>query len=484
MKFHKIARLREGLTDEFRPCFAQTEGRLAESFGQEVAAIRWSWEAGAVEDASPTEDLKGGRVKNRRRLLDLVRQYGALSREDLALKTGLSRATVSSLVNELRKHGLVISEDFRSDSSRIGRPPSMVALRESVGAAVGINITGEAIQVAVGNVGLELLAEREVRPDQFPIPAEPQATLQLTATIVHELLAATGLAPSQVIGGAIGVTVPIDTRDGTVGVSSFLPSWDGWRPAALLEPRLGFPILLENDANLAALAEALAGAVEGASDVLYIKASSMIGCGLIINGRLRRGAYGGAGEIAHMIVQPGGQLCFCGRRGCLAQVVFGGTMVKEVQEGHRRRLAPAEFDPDALDVPGLDQQLDLVVQWARKGDPMSSRVLRDAGRDLGIAVANVCQILNPERVVVGGAMPGAGDVFMEPFNRAIRDHTTLLPGWPVPVVPSRWQDRAELVGAVALGIRAEKDEFAARLWELVESTLLDRPRRRRPLPTT
>src|ERR1700730_17507122 len=89
-------------------------------------------------------------------------------------------------------------------------------------------------------------------------------------------------------------------------------SWDGWRPAAMLEPRLGFPLLLENDANLAALAEALAGAVEGAADVLYIKASSMIGCGLMIKGRLRRGAYGGAGEIGHMILQPGGQLCFCG----------------------------------------------------------------------------------------------------------------------------------------------------------------------------
>jgi predicted NBD/HSP70 family sugar kinase len=432
-----------------------------------------------VADASSTEDLKGGRVKNRRRLLELLRQNGALNRDVLALQTGLSRATVSSLVSELRDRGLVISEDSRSDLTRIGRPPSMVALSESIGAAVGINISVEAVQVAVGNVGLELLVEREVRPDRFLIPSEPRGTLELASAIVQDLLAAVGFAPSQVIGGAIGIPAPIDNRVGTVGGSSAVPSWVGLRPAAVLEPLVGFPVLAENDANLAAFAEAAAGSVEGAGDVLYVKAANMIGCGLIINGRLHRGASGGAGEIAHMVVQPGGELCFCGRRGCLAMVVYGGTMVREVQDGHRRQLAPSDFDLDALDPPGqgLDQQLDLVAQWARSGDPISSRVFRDAGRDLGIAVANVCQVLNPERVVVGGVLTRAGDAFMAPFTRAVHEHTTLLPGWPVPVVPSHWQERAELIGATAFGVRAADDEFAARLWTLVENALLYRPGR-------
>jgi len=189
------------------------------------------------------------------------------------------------------------------------------------------------------------------------------------------------------------------------------------------------------------------------------------------------GAFGGAGEIAHMVVEPGGELCFCGRRGCLAQVVHGGTIVAEVQGGHRRGFATSEFDPDALDAPGLgiDRQLDLVVRWAREGDPISSRVLEDAARTLGRAVANVCQILNPERVVVGGTLTAAGGIFMDPFIRAVHDHTRMLPGPPVPIVPSHWQERAELVGALALGVRADNDVFAERLWRLIEAVLRDEP---------
>jgi predicted NBD/HSP70 family sugar kinase len=217
----------------------------------------------------------------------------------------------------------------------------------------------------------------------------------------------------------------------------------------------------------------VAGAAQGAAHVLYIKASSVTGAGIIINGRVYRGSAGGAAEIAHMIVVRGGPLCFCGRRGCLAMVVYGGTIVGDVQDGHRRRIAPSEFDPDALDARDLDldQKLDLVVQWARNGDPISSRVLHDAGDELGIPVANVCQILNPERVVVGGVLTGAGDIFLDPFSEAVHLLTQHLPGSPVPIVPGRWQGGAELVGAIALGVRADNAEFAERLWALVEGAL-------------
>jgi predicted NBD/HSP70 family sugar kinase len=430
-------------------------------------------------DVEAADDLKGGRVKNRRRVLDLLRQNGALSQAGLSDHTGLSRATVSGLVAELRQHGLAINREMLPEQSRTGRPPAMIALADSVGAAVGMNVTADAIQVAVGNVGLDVLTERKVRP-AFSIGSEPRATLELTAGIVQELLTSAGWHRSQVIGGAIGVPAPIDYREGSVGLSTSLPGeWLGLKPAAMLEALVGFPVLLENDANLSAFAETAAGAAKGAEEVLYIEASYLVGCGVIVNGRVHRGFAGGAGEIAHMIVRPGGPLCFCGRKGCLGMVVYGGTILDEVRDGLRRRLAASEFDSDALDAPdlGRDQQLDLVVDWALRGDPISARVLSDAGHELGFAVANVCQILNPERVVVGGALTRAGNIFMDQFTEAIHGLTTQLPGWPVTIVPARWQDRAELIGAVALGVRAENATFAERLWRLVEGALLDRPSR-------
>jgi len=257
-----------------------------------------------VADVSTTDDLKGGRVKNRRRVLDLLRQNGGLSQADLSDRTGLSRATVSSLVSELRQHQLLTDEEPRPEQARIGRPPAMVALNGSVGAAVGVNITGESIQVAIGNVALDVLAEREVRPDQFAIGSEPDMTLRLIAATVQELLATARLDRTRVIGGAIGVPAPIDRRNGTVGPTTFLSNWQRSRPAEILEPLVGFPVLIENDANLAAYAEAVSGAVEGAAHVVFVGSgdSVAIGTGLIIQGRVYSGAFGGAGEIAHMVV--------------------------------------------------------------------------------------------------------------------------------------------------------------------------------------
>jgi len=157
-------------------------------------------------------------------------------------------------------------------------------------------------------------------------------------------------------------------------------------------------------------------------------------------------------------------------------VVHGGKMVEEVSDGLRRRLVASEFDPNALDHPGLRPQeaLDLVVQWALRGDPISARVVGDAGHQLGFAVANVCQILNPELVVVGGTLTRAGAIFMDPLTEAVRGLTKLLPGWPVPIKLGHWQEDAELVGAVALGVRAENGVLAERFSRLAEKALVER----------
>jgi predicted NBD/HSP70 family sugar kinase len=430
-----------------------------------------------VTDLEAEEDLKGGRVRNRRRVIDLLRQNGALSQAVLADLTGLSRATVSSLVSELRQYGLVVNAEVRPDQPRAGRPPSSVALGPSLGVGVGINVTADTIHVGVGNVGLEVLAERVVRPEEFRIGGDVAASLDLAAKTVAEVLADGGIAPSQVIGGALGVAGPIDIRDGSVRPTSYLPAWIGQRPAAALGHLVDFPVVLENDGSLSAFAEAVSGAVTGAAQVLYVEAPGPVGSGLIINGRVYRGAYGGAGEIAHMIFETGGELCFCGRRGCLAMVIDPGKLVREVAAGHRRVMAPSEFDPDALEAPGIgmDQRLELIARWVAAGDPIAARVMGDAGRVLGLVVGNVCNILNPERVVVGGIGPRAGEAFMEPFTRGVHDHTKVLPGWPVPIVLSHWGDRAELIGGIALGIRGEDERLAGRLYRLVEQGLRGRP---------
>ena len=163
------------------------------------------------------------------------------------------------------------------------------------------------------------------------------------------------------------------------------------------------PVIADNDANLGALAELTWGAARGFSDVIYIKVASGVGAGLVVNGELYRGAAGTAGEIGHMTLDERGAVCRCGNRGCLETIVGGEALL--------RLLGPTH---------GPDLTLPEMVRRALDGDPASRRVVVDAGRSLGIAVASLCNLLAPAAVVIGGELATAGDLLLDPIREALR----------------------------------------------------------------
>ncbi len=206
--------------------------------------------------------------------------------------------------------------------------------------------------------------------------------------LVNRLIEATGVDRSKVAGVGLGVPGPIDVESGTLGSTAILPGWSGTRPAEELRGRLGVPVHVDNDANLGALGEMVWGSGRGVRDLAYIKVASGVGAGLVISGKIYRGPGGTAGEIGHITLDEAGPVCRCGNRGCLETFTAARYVLPLLQPSH-----------------GTDLTMEGVVRLARDGDPGCRRVVADVGRHIGSGVANLCNLLNPSRVVLGVISP-------------------------------------------------------------------------------
>src|SRR4051795_2097277 len=316
---------------------------------------------------------------NRARLVDALRRAGTASRADLARATGLSRSTVSSLVADLHERGVVAERG--DDRSRAGRPGMLLALDPSAGAAVGVDFGHSHLRVAVADLSSTVLAERL---EALDVDHRADEALDRAVELVGAVLAEAGVARDRVLGAGMGLPGPIDRRTGTVGSSVILPGWAGVRAAEAMSARLGLPVLVDNDANLGALAEIAVGAGRGLDDVVYVKMASGIGAGLVLGGRLHHGATGVAGELGHVQVRADGAVCRCGNRGCLETVAASGALMESMRGAHGPLTVPA------------------LLGLAAAGDLGAGRILEDAGRAVGSVLADLCNHLNPEAIVVGG----------------------------------------------------------------------------------
>jgi predicted NBD/HSP70 family sugar kinase len=386
------------------------------------------------------------REGNRKRVIDALRERGTASRADLARITGLSRSTVSTIVAGLLDSGLVSERDGKRDGrdgaqeSHAGRPPVMVSLNSSAGLVIGIDFGHRHLRVAVSDLAHQVLAEtwRELDVDH-----SADRGLAAASDFVDHVLAEADADRSRVIGVGMGLPAPIDRATGTVLASAILPGWVGVDAAAEAGRRLGLPVEVENDANLGALAESVWGAGQGRSEVAYIKVATGIGAGLISRGHLNHGIDGTAGEIGHTVLVEGGPVCRCGNRGCL-ETLASTRAIAELLSASR----------------GEEVTTRSLLELCAAGDPAAQRLIGDAGRAIGIAVANLCNLLNPQCVIVGGDLSAAGDLLLEPIRDSVARNAIPSAVDRLEIVPGLLGDRAELLGALAL-VMHESDRFFA-----------------------
>jgi predicted NBD/HSP70 family sugar kinase len=370
---------------------------------------------------------------NRRRVINALRQHGKISRAEIARRTGLSRSTVSSLVSELQSDGLVVEreEPGAAHGEHGGRPPILLSFDASAGAAVGIDFGHSHVRVAVADLSSTILAERA---EPLDTDHAAQEGLDVAIELIDEALAEAGVDRSRVIGAGLGLPGPIDQADGVIGSSAILPGWVGVAAAEEMRGRLDVPVVVDNDANLGALAEFTHGAGRGATDLVYLKVSSGIGAGLILGGRLYRGWAGMAGELGHVLVDPEGAVCRCGNRGCLETAASTGALLEMLRRSHGE-LTVQEM-----------------LALARDGDLGCRRVIADAGRVVGSAAALVFNVLNPQRLVVGGDLAAAGDLLLDGVRSSVRLGALPAAADAARVVAGVLGDRAQVLGALALAV--------------------------------
>jgi predicted NBD/HSP70 family sugar kinase/biotin operon repressor len=380
----------------------------------------------------PGHSLAQLRGNNLRAVTGLLASGGPQSRADLARGSGLSRTTVSSLVTELLENGLVVETSERGTPYKggSGRPPLLVALALRPGGVAGVDIGHGHVRVAVSDRSARILAEADVVTD-----ADPQggATLDLAADLVRRVSEEAGIPAGELLVVGLCVPSPINRRSARVD-QAVLPGWNELAPADELGRRLGLPVVLDNDANLGAMAEHQHGAARGTTDVVYVKLASGVGAGLVLGGRLHRGVAGLAGEIGHVLSREHGDVCRCGSRGCLETEVSTSRLLN--------LLRP---------VYGVGLDLHGLLALDARGEPAVRRVLTDTGQTVGRVLAGICTTLNPGMIVVGGSL-GASPTLVESIRAGVDRYARPEAAASVTVVSGRFGGRAEVMGALALAI--------------------------------
>jgi glucokinase len=304
-----------------------------------------------------------------------------------------------------------------------------------------IDLGGTKIYSAVLDAG-----DRTIGEDLCPTDAESgcEAVLTRMADSLKRAAAAAHRSLGDLSGTAIAAPGPVIAAEGRLLNPPNLPGWGDVALGTLLTERLGMLVIVENDARSAAVGEFLAGAGQRAEALIYITVSTGVGGGFVIEGKLQRGPDGSAGEIGHMVIQPGGPRCGCGNLGCLEALASGTAMAREGREalarGQAARLA------QLCEEDGGEVTAELIARAAADGDSDAAGIVRRAGEFLGVGLGNLVNLLNPDVIVIGGGVAHIGAALLDPAERMMREIAFPAPGKRVQI------RQAELEYAAVIGL--------------------------------
>ncbi len=287
-----------------------------------------------------------------------------------------------------------------------------------------------------------------------PSSASATSDLEIMRSLISNLL------PNQK-PIAIGISFggPVNATTGVVRLSHHVPGWENKPLRQILEAEFGVPVRIDNDANVAALGEYRFGAGLGFDSLFYITVSTGVGGGWILNGHPWRGHEGMAGEIGHIVVQPDGPMCLCGKRGCVERLASGPYIAQQVRQWLQEQPENGQILRNIIENNTDQITAQSVSQAAIEGDKLSQKAIKLSGWAIGVAIGNVANLINPQRFVLGGGVTKAGDLFWDEVRRVARQ--TALPEIHFDIVPALLGDQAPLWGAVALAesvITSEESE--------------------------
>jgi predicted NBD/HSP70 family sugar kinase len=372
-------------------------------------------------DALMINPQKGDRTlikdMNQRLVLKLIQGRGPISRRDITQISGLSAASVSGITNTLIERGLVYEVGEAEESGRAGRRAVLLRLNPNAGLVIGVKLAVHSISCVLTDLDANVLQASELllsSDDPTAAPQNPDATIRSTIQVITDLLSVAQIEPARLLGIGIGINGTVDAE---AGISCFAPHF-GWRNVLVTAPisaHFGIPVYLENDARTLTIAEQWFGAGRETDHFVAVAIGYGIGSGIVTNKQLYRGATSGAGEFGHIVLQKDGPLCSCGKHGCLESLAAIPAIFRMIDE----ILASGETSTLIGKKP---LTLEAVAQAAETGDTLTLRVLETAGRWLGLGIASLVNILNPEILVINGEAVTLGHPYLAPMELALREH--------------------------------------------------------------
>lgn len=388
---------------------------------------------------------------NKHAALDLIRfSPSGISRIELSRELGLTRAAVTAIVGDLIKAGLV--RETNGQSSR-GRRSIALEINPQGGLVVGVDIGATHVTLLLADYLAHVVDEVESSLDIFQ---GPLVCLPFVDQFLRSWLNELGVDLDQITAIGVGVPGPIVTDAGMVSGPPIMPGWDLFPIREWLEKAWGCPVMLGNDAEFGALGEWAFGAGRGVDNLVYIKVGTGIGAGLMIDGQIYRGTTGCAGEIGHVTIEENGPLCTCGNRGCLEALAGGRAIAQKaifaIKAGARTTLSEL---PTVEAISAMD-----VIAAARKGDHLSQKLVQEAGYYLGTALANLINLFNPTKIVIGGGVAQVGDLLLEPVRKVAKQRSLKVASQAVAITSAVLGRRSSAMGAVAQAISLSLHELA------------------------
>jgi predicted NBD/HSP70 family sugar kinase len=383
----------------------------------------------------PTGNRDLIRAINRSHILNAIKTYGPIGRADIARRTGLSPATVTSISAKLILQDLVL-EKSAGDSSG-GRPPILLVINPRGGYVVGIKLTETHAICALTDLEALVIAKSSM----LLTGHEPERVVNDLAQMVLSFIREQKIARKQLLGVGVGLAGIIDAESGILRQSPIY----GWANVPLrdmLQSKLHIPVYIENDVNTLTLTERWFGHGQGLDNFLTVTVGRGVGLGIVANGQFYRGQTGGAGEFGHTTIHPDGPLCACGKRGCLEAYVGDPALIGLAQE----YAARGELSSSV-------QNLDELLALARTGEAGAISIFDQAGRILGVGIANLINLFNPKKIIISGEGTRESDFLFVPMKESIQQNT--MPGLfdPDTVLIAPWGDDAWARGAAGLVLR-------------------------------
>jgi len=363
-------------------------------------------------------------------ILRLIRDGEAVTRGDLARTTGLGRSSVAQRLEALISHRLVIEGTYGESTG--GRPPGVLRFNQEAGVVLAGDLGARHARLAVTNLAGASITECETPID---IADGPEAVLSLVHEHFQTLLREAGRTRADIRGIAIGVPGPVQFSTGQPVSPPIMPGWDGFSIPSWFAKRYDVPALVDNDVNIMALGEHHAGG-RAFDHLLFVKVATGIGCGIISEGRVHRGAQGAAGDIGHVRVTGHDDIvCDCGNVGCLEAVASGRAMA-------RRLAAEGREANNSHDV----------VRLVRAGDPLAILLVREAGQMIGEVLATCVNIFNPSAIVIGGEISEVRELLLARVREVTFQRSLPLATRDLRTMTSQLGERAGVLGAAMLVI--------------------------------